>query len=70
MYTGYTTDIQAPEDKVICFCSHCNGEIYEGETFGVNEDKAICSDCINDIFERLPLEMRFAIVGYEVGGAY
>lgn len=56
------------EDVVIACCSKCNGEIYEGEEFGTDGMRVICSDCVGNEFGELPLWAKFQLLGLDIKG--
>lgn len=37
------------QDRVVCWCRRCGGEVYENETLYIWEDKRICVDCFRSV---------------------
>lgn len=56
--------LEPNDPKVIAICTHCKQEIYDGETFGVDGDDIICSDCIEDRWNSEILAAKFDMMGY------
>lgn len=55
-----------PEDEVIATCSRCKGEIYSSEQFAADEERVLCSDCLDADFVQLPLWAKAQLMGMEV----
>ena len=36
------------DERPVCFCEKCNGEIYQGEDYYYIAEMNICEDCIAD----------------------
>lgn len=60
----FLTAPEPSEDEVICYCHKCGGEIYRGETYGEENGKCLCPDCIDEVFTEMPPEMKFSLMGY------
>ena len=43
--------LEPPADRIYCFCAHCGGEIYEGESVYDIEHDLIHNYCLGDYFE-------------------
>lgn len=56
-------DIQ--QDTPACYCKHCSGEVYPGETVYKWQDKEICPDCFKSVvtawLEEAPREVAAAM---------
>ena len=37
------------QDKVVCWCHRCSGEVYENENLYIWEGKRICLDCFKAV---------------------
>lgn len=52
-------------EKVIATCHKCKGEIYLHEVYGEDDDgRAICSDCIEKMWDELTPYEKFDAFGY------
>lgn len=52
-----------PDDKVIAICSHCKGEIYDGESYAFDGNDPICSDCLELMWEELTVNEKAWLIG-------
>ena len=58
--------LEPPADKVVGYCYHCRGEIYDGEMHGQKLGTRICRDCLNELWESMTISDRFEWLGYTV----
>lgn len=66
-YNSPEMPIEPPELGVLCYCSRCLQEIYEGEYYGLDgQDKPVCIDCAESEFNRLSAEEKILALGMEV----
>lgn len=54
--------LEPPEDKVICYCAECDGEIYQGQECLEVEGEIIHDHCFED-FARQKLEPKTKYAG-------
>jgi hypothetical protein len=64
----FAESFEPPEAGTIAYCSRCKGEIYEGEEFGTDGMRVICSDCVGNEFGELPLWAKFQLLGLDIKG--
>lgn len=60
-------DIQ--QEKPVCYCGRCMGEVYQGECTYLFEGKEICEDCMREELDRLlekDLKFLASIIGIEL----
>ena len=58
-------NIEPKEPVTVAFCCKCKGDIYLDEVYGEDrEGKAICSDCIKDLWNELNITEQFEVFGY------
>lgn len=63
-YTGPEPPVEPPEDKVICRCSRCGGEIYEGETYGEGQRGPVCTECLESQWQSLTMREKYESLGF------
>lgn len=56
------------ELKVITTCARCGGEIYDCEQYYAEDEqgRAICTDCVEDELNRLSIEEKIKLLGYDI----
>lgn len=59
--------LDPPADKVLCYCGRCLGEIYDGESYGIDGNgKCVCIDCAENEFNGLTSDEKFIALSMEV----
>ena len=57
--------LEPPEEEILCRCGICDGEIYPGEIYGLGEEGAVCTDCLEESWRSLSVSERFLCMGLE-----
>lgn len=68
----YSPDPPIEPDEVaeVAICKVCGGEIYSREIYALDERyRAICCDCLDDEWNKLNVDEKATLLGYEAGGA-
>jgi hypothetical protein len=63
---GLAQNPSPPEPAVVAYCAYCDGggEIYAGQYFGYDGKSCICEECIDKLWNRLPLAEKLNHFGY------
>lgn len=61
--------LEPPEERPVCQCGKCQGEVWHGEKMIVVDDKTVCTDCFEDMITtmaRRNTAMLAELFGYDV----
>lgn len=63
-YDEWVTRTPEDDEKIFCYCEHCDGEIYEGEEYLEVDGANIHEDCFDE-HAREALDPRRRVAGEE-----
>lgn len=66
-YQNPEPPLDPPEDKIICNCTECGGEIFEGEQYYAHPDGSpVCSDCLDMMWWDLSDNQKASLLGLDI----